>query len=288
MTVSRSAGAGSATIGVSVDTSAAGVGTSTATLTFEAPGAMGTPLRVIPVHRTIFPNTCRGLFFARQIVAADNACGAAVGDEARLFRSITRIYRAFDEQVDGPDPTRFTDSFKEMLDRFGVPAEGRSVFDFVAEFPEMLPYDAPWSGDVQEFLRGVVVGRLENSIEGDLRSISSGFSTVITTDELTALGMFDAAPVELDTGDVKLLEAGLSAIKGTLLTWLVAYDLDVNLYELQNGGRSGSRICSTSTPICGTGFRMPPSCWGMRRTPSTTPSTRTTPHPISSASWTIR
>jgi hypothetical protein len=88
LTVSDSAGTSSATVDVTVDASGVGVGTTMATLTFEAPGAQGSPLVVIPVTRTIFPGTCRGYFFAGEIVAADDACAAENSDDDPVHRQL--------------------------------------------------------------------------------------------------------------------------------------------------------------------------------------------------------
>ena len=76
------------------------------------------------------------------------------GDEqANFFYAFARILRILEVQEDGPDTNTYTDSFKEMLDRFGASQEGRSLFAFSPTFPDPLPATAPTGDDVQQFIR---------------------------------------------------------------------------------------------------------------------------------------
>ena len=60
----------------------------------------------------------------QDIVAADELYNNRLlsepgNQEADFFRAVTRILRLWEESRDGPGPSTFTDSVKEMLDRFG-------------------------------------------------------------------------------------------------------------------------------------------------------------------------
>ena len=90
LSVSPDAGSSSGVVAVSVDSTGMGLGTHQANATISAPGA-SPPSVVVPVSVTVFPATCRGLFFAGQIVRADDVCrGAPVptDDDNRLLEGI--------------------------------------------------------------------------------------------------------------------------------------------------------------------------------------------------------
>jgi len=190
-------------------------------------------VEVFEVLDSVAPVTPRGLFFAGDIVGADDLFQAELAadptnQEALFFRSITRLLRIVEENQDGPDPTTFTDSLKEILDQFGFAPEGRSIFDFSAR---PLPSDSPTGGDVQEFLLNVILPEIIGAIEENLSAIAPSFAVVLTPQELAAIGIFDEGPLEIDFGDVKLFEAALGGLKAGLLISL-AYDLDLDIDQL--------------------------------------------------------
>lgn len=220
---------------VSVDSANLLLGTSSANIQLNSPSAGAfNPSQTVPVDVALFENTCRGLLFSRDIVAAD-ACFKdlpADDQEAHFFRAITRVLRIVEENENGPNSSVFTDSFKEMLDQFGVPAENRSIFNLSLNTPDPLPSDSPTGGDIQEFLRMVVLPVVTAAIEENLSAIDNSFSSVITPLETDAIGLTNEGALEVDFGDVKFLEACLRAFKGFLEGFLLAYDLDLDIDDL--------------------------------------------------------
>ncbi len=184
---------------------------------------------------------CRSLLFSRMVVDADSCFESVTqidpsgstqdGREAHFFRALTRIARVVEDQSNGSNSSTFTDSLKEMLDRFGVPIVGRSLFDWTADRPPVLPTNSPTGGDVQEFLGTVFVPELTGAIEENLGVLDGAFQMMVTRDELTAFGVLDTGPVEVDFGEVKLLQSSLRTAEG-VLGILLAYDLDVDLDAL--------------------------------------------------------
>ena len=186
----------------------------------------------------LLPNclkTCRKLFFAQDIVEADNSYKAELvknpaNQEAHLFRFATRLLRIAEENQDGPDPAAVTDSFQGMLDGFGLTSEGRSIFDFFARPPEDpvtgrldLPNTSPTGADIQTFLHNVVLPEIIGAIEENLAAIDTTFSLMLSTEDLHDFGFPDEGLVEIDFGDVKIFEAGLRASRAALLSTVLAY-----------------------------------------------------------------
>ncbi len=217
------------------------------TATFAAPGRSlanitltdaGFEVDQIPLHLIVLENDCRGIFFNRNIIEADNCFQERIksdaGDEeAHVFRAMTRILRACEEQVDGPDESSFTDSCKEMMDRAGFPPEGRSLLDFTAQLPEPPLTDSPTSGDLQAFFLDVLLPQLAGAVEENFSSVSPSYETTWTADEQTALAaQLTDEFVQIDFGDVRLIQSFLFLIKGQLESFLLALDLNVDLDEL--------------------------------------------------------
>ena len=183
------------------------------------------------------------LFVVQDIVAADDACAAAVVADpldgaARFFRAASRVLRVLGENTDGSSPTQFTDSVKEMMDRFGISSGGRDIYDFSASLPKNLdgkidlPDNSPDGSDVQQALAALLVPAITASIS-DLRSIPQETVLNLTGAEVQviwgATGLsFKANPVEIDYGDVKLIESGFLVWKSQLLL-ADALDLDVDI-----------------------------------------------------------
>lgn len=183
------------------------------------------------------------LFVDQDIIAADDACADAVAADpldgtARFFRAGSRILRVMGENTDGSDASRFTDSVKEMMDQFGISSDGRDIYDFSAKAPKNLggkielPHDSPDGSDVQDALAELLVPAITASID-DLRAIPQATVIHLTATEQqviwSATGIpKNAKPVEVDYGDVKLIEAGFLLWKSQLLL-LDALNVDIDL-----------------------------------------------------------
>ncbi len=235
----------SVTINVTTDTSGITPGTYNANITVNAPGAFNAP-QTVTVTLTVFPDTGRGNLFARNIVEADDHFKTDIisnpaNQEANFFRSITRLLRIVEQNQDGTDPATFTDSLKEMMDQFGYSPGTRSIFDFSTSLPEdtdghtVLPSDSPTGGNVQEFLRNVILPEINGAINENIAATDSSFSLVVSIEEMAGVDISEDTTVEIDFGDVKLLEALLNGLKAAILTTL-AYDLDMDIDQANNLG----------------------------------------------------
>ncbi len=178
--------------------------------------------------------SCRNeLFAVGDIAAADDACAAAVAGSpndgcARILRGATRILRVFGENVNGPDPGTFTDSVKEMMDRFGVTPGGRDLYAFSASLPHDLedeidlPANSPDGSDVQEAASGLLLPAIDASIT-DLQAVPANTVLVLQQSELEVIGTATAVrallglEIEVDYGDAKLMEAALHLWRSQLL-----------------------------------------------------------------------
>jgi len=192
--------------------------------------------RPLPVVLDILEPSCdaRALLFSRNVAGADDCLKTILArnpadQEANFFRAVTRVLRVVEARGPGPDPSTFTDSLQEMLDRFGALTEARDPFGFFAMFPRILPANSPTGGDIQEFLRRVLIPELDGAIDENLSRVGSSFSVVVTPQELAGIGLTQSGPVEIDHGDVGILAAGLGILRGFLLHMLLAHDLNVDI-----------------------------------------------------------
>lgn len=181
--------------------------------------------------------SCREAVFSLNVVAADEACKAELAadsgnPETNLFRSVTRIVRIAEEDTNGPDPSTFTDSWKEMLDRAEVSSGGRSIFAFTADFARdpngeiLIPFDTPNGVDTQTFLKNVVLPEIDGAL-ANLAEIGPGFTMTITASEARS-----DTSVEVDFGDIKLYEAGLHAARAAILASL-SYDVNIGVSDAE-------------------------------------------------------
>lgn len=189
-----------------------------------------------PVGQIMLRPGCRGLVFSPNVVGADECLKAVLeidpaDQEANLFRAVTRLGRISEDQQVGPDPGASSDSLREMLDRLGLPADGRSLFSFTLMPPEVFPEDLPMSGEVQRFLGTVLYSEIKAAAEENLQKVQSGLSTVITADEFLSLGVSETGPVEVDFGDAKVLESMLRGLAGALGV-SIAHDWNVDVTPL--------------------------------------------------------
>lgn len=212
----------------SVDPSGLMTGIHNATITVNAPAVVFSQTTyMVPVTLVVLEDSARGRFFAGQLLEADVGFQAILdGDptnaEAHFFRALTRLFRLFEETQDGPDPSVFTDSLKEMLDRFGFDSIGRRIINGTAESPKnsqdevVFPDDSPTGKDIQTFLAAVGLPEVMASIEEDLQSLDPTFELTLTEAELTAFEITGEGPIEVDYGDVKLLESAFQTAKAAL------------------------------------------------------------------------
>ncbi|MGD8375949.1 MAG: thrombospondin type 3 repeat-containing protein [Acidobacteriota bacterium] len=223
------------TITVGATSHAVSAGQYQAILTIEAPASIWNPQVSIPALEVVLEDTCRGKLFATDIVGADECflatlATAPTDPEANFFRTFSRILRVCEEQVDGPNPTTFTDSCKEMLDQFGFPAAGRSLFGWESEPPDVLPANSPRGGEVQEFLRTGLIDEMAAAIAENLVKVPLDYTTPLSADETAALsGSPSTTVLDLDFGDVKAAEAALRILVGSLRTGLIAFDMDFDI-----------------------------------------------------------
>ena len=180
--------------------------------------------------------TCRDYFFAQKIVEADDCFQSELAtnpsdEETNLFRALSRLLRLVEDKADGPNPAVFTDSFNELMEQFGVPTENLSVFDFHPDFPKPLPSDSPTGVDIQEYIRTVLIPEITSALEDNLSNVGSSYSTFVTEDELESFGILNEPQVEVDYGDVKLLEAALRTALASLKSFVLAYDWDLDIDE---------------------------------------------------------
>lgn len=229
----------------SVDSSGLVPGLHHATITINAPEVSFPPESIVAnVTLAVLENSPRGEFFSGNIIPADDGFQAILaGDpnnaEAHFFRILSRLLRIIEENQDGPNAATFTDSLKEMLDRFGFDPLGRSINNFTSTPPDdqsgdfLLPNDSPTGADVQEFWETVVTPELSAALTENLLMLDQTFELTISSAELTALDITNEDPVEIDFGEVKLLEAALRTLRAASLIGR-AYEGNVDIDDINN------------------------------------------------------
>jgi len=137
---------------------------------------------------------------------------------ACIYRSVTRLVTlVYDAEV------------SQMLTDFGLPAAGRDLMDWAAEFPDPMPVNSPTSGEALT----LAARKLSTEIDGALDCldrISSNWTGFIEITAAEAPPLMDD-DVEIDLGDVRAWSAALSALKALVSPWL-AYNLDVDIAAL--------------------------------------------------------
>ena len=181
-------------------------------------------------------SAARAAFFSKNMAGADQLLQNELlinptNQEAHFFRAITRIFRVMESNPDDSHTGIYTDSMIGMLDQFGFSPAGRDLFNFSSKSPNTLPVDSPSGGDVQTFFENVVLPEISQAITNNLHEIDASFLVIITPAELAGFEINITEPLEIDYGDVKLLEAALSTLQACLLSYL-AYDMDVDIDEL--------------------------------------------------------
>jgi hypothetical protein len=166
------------------------------------------------------------------ILLADDRFEAAAADDpadqdARLFRSVTRIMAFALENGGAPDSQTLLD----LLERFGIKRNSQELLiePPVDEPPQINgrynpPASLPSGENVHAFLAGPFLACLDASI-ADMEAIDSGYSTTITAGESGDL------PVEIDHGDILVVKAAMNALR-SIAGIVTAYNLDLDLREL--------------------------------------------------------
>lgn len=93
------------------------------------------------------------------------------------------------------------------------------------------PSTVPGGETVRNFLAGPLVDEIDGSL-ANLNAVGSGFTLTLSAEET------GDRPVEIDDGDILVLQASLQLLKAAALI-VTAYDLDVDLRELMVLGNAG-------------------------------------------------
>lgn len=139
---------------------------------------------------------------------------------ANFFYSVTRIL------VITHDPT-----FNNLLDRSGVSAEGRDLYNWTADFQRdaenniVLPAGSPGSGEIIDFLKDSLLPQVEGAFH-NLEVIDSSFNLLLDPAETLA-----DEQLEVDYGDIAFYRSMLQAMKSSILV-AEAYDLDVDIRDI--------------------------------------------------------
>ena len=181
-------------------------------------------------------SAARDAFFSKDMAGADQLLQNELLDnplnqEAHFFRVITRILSTMESNPNSPYTGIYTDSMIGMLDQFGFSSTGRDLFGFSSKPPSVLPVNSPSGGDIQTFVENVILTEISQAITDNLHNIDAAFSVVITEAELVKFDIHITQPLEIDYGDVKLLEAVLHVLEAGLLSYL-SYDVNVDIDEL--------------------------------------------------------
>src|SRR5262249_48505971 len=108
-------------------------------------------------------------------------------------------------------------------------SQDRDPFGILFSLPRVFPSNSPTGGDVQEFLRRVMIPALDGAIDDNLRRIGTSFSMSVTPQELAGIGVIQSGPVEIDRGDAGIFAAGLGILRGFFLHVLLAHDLNIDI-----------------------------------------------------------
>lgn len=164
---------------------------------------------------------CRGYLVDHDILGANSCFENLVSldpsdPEANFFYSVTRILAL-----------AYNPTFNNLLDRLGITAEGRDLYNLTAGFQHdseghiILPSNAPDSGEAIGFLKDIVLPEIDGALS-NLHVINDSFDLVLTGDEIPT-----GVSVEVDYCDVALYRAVLHAAKAAILI-ADAYDLNIS------------------------------------------------------------
>jgi len=191
----------------------------------------------------------RTLLQNQELVPATTAFKFAVdvspdNQEANFFYAVTRLLNLVESNQDGPDPDTM-DSVKELLDRLGVTAEGRTIYNWTADFQRdvngniILPDTTPTGSELQEFLSNIILPEVEGALN-NLSVIGQDFqitvSPIIFGPNYIPFAGLDV--IEIDYTDVAFLRSILHLLKGTIYL-ATAYDADnINIADLYDRYKS--------------------------------------------------
>ncbi len=235
--------------------------------------------------------------FQEAKTAVADSDNTAVADSARFLYALTRVAKVvFETQTDG-DPSNLN-NFSDFLDRLGVATDydKRATYNSIA-LPEVcvqaeddmgtplfemddttaimdckleqLPSDAPTSGDMLGFVEssmGGSQGALADAISA-LNLISPEYMD-IWTESSTDSGIAIEKNTEVDYSDV-LFVRGVAKGLQAQINMLLAYDLDVNLAEVDAATRAGDVAVDSCIAECDAGDQeCEDGCWELEYDPS--------------------
>ncbi len=138
---------------------------------------------------------------------------------AAIFRLLTSIFAL-----------PYDDDIAQMLTDFGTPEEGRELWEWTAEFPEVLPEGVPFLDEVVH----LAAAKLEEIIEeglGNLGRIPVDWAgSVIFSPEHLPIDN----EVQVDAGDVQMFQAALSLLQG-VMGMVRAHDWHIAFEDLDDG-----------------------------------------------------
>ena len=135
-----------------------------------------------------------------------------------FFESLTRILTVvYDPEV------------SQMLTDFGVSPAGRDLLDWTAEFPSLLPSSAPKSGRALKVLRQKLIPVFDNALTNLARIPTNWTGSIVVGPAELPIDN----EVEVDVGDLQMIQAGLEVFKALLLIQ-DGYDLDFDFAYLDH------------------------------------------------------
>jgi hypothetical protein len=150
--------------------------------------------------------------FLQALAANPNHYGAG------FLESITRLLTTF-----------YDPEVSQMLTSYGMPLAGRDLLDWTAEFPAVLPTNAPTSGQAFALAYRKLVPVFDNLITNLSRIPTNWTGSLI-------VGPSDFPidnEVEVDAGDMQMIQAGAGAYKA-LLQILNGFNMDFNFAYLDH------------------------------------------------------
>jgi hypothetical protein len=172
------------------------------------------------------------------IVAANEKFQQAVAEDtadlnANLFYAVSRIGAFMLRNSAGGIHT-----LPDLLSLFGAATMPSHPLgdDPFSDLPTLYgdynpPSTVPGGETVRNFLAGPLVDEIDGSL-ANLNAVGSGFTLTLSAEET------GDRPVEIDDGDILVLQASLQLLKAAALI-VTAYDLDVDLRELMVLGNAG-------------------------------------------------
>ncbi len=169
------------------------------------------------------------------IVSADAKFQAALASdpnhpEANAYRAVTRVLALV--SAPGSANPAVLDSVPKFLDRLGVSANGRDLYNWTADFTRnaahkvVLPANAPNPPEIAQFLETYVLPEIDGALS-NLSHLSSSFAMTLPG----AIISPTAADMLLDFGEIEVYRAWLQSTRAATL-FSRSYGLDANLKDV--------------------------------------------------------